>query len=723
MPDDMSPSWPSSRHYIIANKARIRDRPIRRLGEYVSAAGTYLEALNPEQRRAVEHGVLEKDCSPRSPLLVIAGAGSGKTNTLAHRVAHLIVNGADPRRILLMTFSRRAASEMTKRVERIARKVMGDNAGIMIDALHWAGTFHGIGARLLRDYSDQIGLNPAFTIHDREDSADLMNLTRHQLGFSKSESRLPTKGTCLAIYSRCVNAETPIEQVLGASFPWCAGWATELKELFAAYVEAKQKQNVLDYDDLLLYWAQTMNDSGLAEEIGDRFDHVLVDEYQDTNRLQASILLALKPGGRGLTVVGDDAQSIYSFRAATVRNILEFPEQFSPPAQIITLDRNYRSTQPILAAANGVIDLAKERFTKNLWTERTSGAKPQLITVRDESDQARCIIERILENRESGTILKQQAVLFRTSHHSGPLEVELTRRNIPFVKFGGLKFLDAAHIKDMLALLRFVENPRDRVAGFRLMHLIPGVGPVSAQRVLDYMAEEPDPIAALAHAPAPPRAGEDWTTFIGAVSDIRRSNWPADLERARLWYEPHLDRIHEDAETRRADLIQLEQIGAGYPSRERFLTELTLDPPDATSDQAGVPLLDEDYLILSTIHSAKGQEWKSVFVLNVVDGCIPSDLGAGTSAEIEEERRLLYVAMTRAKDDLHLMVPQRFFTHGQNAQGDRHVYASRTRFIPDRLLDLFEKATWPLPAVGTAARSATRAPRIDVGARMRGLWR
>jgi len=723
MPDDMSPSWPSSRHYIIANKARIRDRPIRRLGEYVSAAATYLEALNPEQRRAVEHGVLEKDCTPRSPLLVIAGAGSGKTNTLAHRVAHLIVNGADPRRILLMTFSRRAASEMTKRVERIARKVMGDNAGIMIDALHWAGTFHGIGARLLRDYSDQIGLNPAFTIHDREDSADLMNLTRHQLGFSKTESRFPTKGTCLAIYSRCVNAETPIEQVLGASFPWCAGWATELKELFAAYVEAKQKQNVLDYDDLLLYWAQTMNDSGLAEEIGGRFDHVLVDEYQDTNRLQASILLALKPGGRGLTVVGDDAQSIYSFRAATVRNILEFPAQFSPPAEIITLDRNYRSTQPILAAANGVIDLAKERFTKNLWTERTSGTKPQLITMRDESDQARCIVERILENRESGTILKQQAVLFRTSHHSGPLEVELTRRNIPFVKFGGLKFLDAAHIKDMLSLLRFVENPRDRVAGFRLMHLIPGVGPASAQRVLDHIAERPDPIAALAHAPAPPRAGEDWTTFIGAVSDIRHSNWPADLERARLWYEPHLDRIHEDAETRRADLIQLEQIASGYPSRERFLTELTLDPPDATSDQAGVPLLDEDYLILSTIHSAKGQEWKSVFVLNVVDGRMPSDLGAGTSAEIEEERRLLYVAMTRAKDDLHLMVPQRFFTHGQNAQGDRHVYASRTRFIPDRLLDLFEKTTWPLPAVGTAARSASSGPRIDVGVRMRGMWR
>jgi DNA helicase II / ATP-dependent DNA helicase PcrA len=687
----------------------------------VQSAAAYLDILNPEQRRAVEHGAVGP--GPFAPLLVIAGAGSGKTNTLAHRVAHLIVHGADPRRILLMTFSRRAASEMTKRVERIARKVMGDKAGVMTDALAWSGTFHGIGARLLRDYSDQIGLDPRFTIHDREDSADLMNLIRHEKGFSKTESRFPTKGTCLSIYSRCVNAETAIEQILGASFPWCSGWAAELKELFAAYVEAKQKQNVLDYDDLLLYWAQTMSDPALADDIGGRFDHVLVDEYQDTNRLQSSILLALKPGGHGLTVVGDDAQSIYSFRAATVRNILDFPTQFSPPASIITLERNYRSTQTILAAANGVIGLAKERFTKNLWTERTSGAKPQLVTVRDETDQARFIVERILENRESGILLKEQAVLFRTSSHSGSLEVELTRRNIPFVKFGGLKFLDAAHIKDMLALLRFVENPRDRVAGFRLLHLLPGIGPASAQRILDHMVESADPIAALCSLPSPPRAGDDWKTFVQAVGDLRYSEWPSDLERARLWYEPHLDRIHEDAETRRADLIQLEQIASGYPSRERFLTELTLDPPDATSDEAGVPLLDEDYLILSTIHSAKGQEWKSVFVLNVVDGCMPSDLGVGTSAEVEEERRLLYVAMTRAKDDLHLVVPQRFFTHGQHAQGDRHVYASRTRFIPDRLLGLFEKTVWPLAVAGAGARAASQGQRIDVGARMRGMWR
>jgi DNA helicase-2/ATP-dependent DNA helicase PcrA len=687
----------------------------------LEAATTYLDALNPEQRRAVEHGVRRND-TVGQPLLIIAAAGSGKTNTLAHRVAHLIVNGADARRILLMTFSRRAAAEMTRRVARIAAKLGHNNTSVVSDSLAWAGTFHAIGARLLREYADRIGLAPAFTIHDREDSADLMNLVRHEQGFSKTENRFPAKGTCLSIYSRCTNAETPLEYVLDRCFPWCASWASELKQLFAAYVEAKQAQNVLDYDDLLLYWAQMMEDAALAQDVGGRFDHVLVDEYQDTNRLQSSILLALKPGGAGLTVVGDDAQSIYSFRAATVRNILDFPDQFSPRAEIITLDRNYRSTQPILAAANGVIGLAKERFTKNLWTERLSSQKPQLVTVRDDADQARHVVEQVLANREQAMLLKQQAVLFRTSSHSAALELELTRRNIPFVKFGGLKFLDTAHVKDVLAVLRFVENPRDSVAGFRLLNLLPGVGPASAKRVLDAIARSADPAAALSELPSPPRAGADWAFFVETVGNIREASWPADLELARAWYGPHLERIHEDPEVRQADLIQLEQIASGYTSRERFLTELTLDPPEATSDQAGVPLLDEDYLILSTIHSAKGQEWKSVFVLNVVDGCIPSDLGTGTTEELEEERRLLYVAMTRAKDDLHLMVPQRFFVHGQSIQGDRHLYASRTRFIPDGLLPLFDRSSWPISA--RASRSvASQGPRIDIASRMRERWR
>src|SRR6516225_9143151 len=358
-------------------------------------------------------------------------------------------------------------------------------------------SLNSLSSALLREYADQIGLDRAFTIHDRADSADLINLVRHDLGLSKTERRFPAKNTCLAIYSRVVNAEASLAEVLATNFPWCGEWESELKRLFANYVEAKQRQNVLDYDDLLLYWAQMMQEGEIARDVCSRFDHVFVDEYQDTNRLQASILLALKPGGKGLTVVGDDAQSIYSFRAATVRNILDFPDQFAPRAEIITLDRNYRSTQPILAAANGVIGLAKERFTKNLWTERLSSQKPQLVAVRDEADQARYVVEQVLANREQGMLLKHQAVLFRASSHSAALELELTRRNIPFVKFGGLKFLDAAHVKDMLALLRFVENPRDRVAGFRILHLLPCIGPSSAQRIHDHMTETADPIGAL----------------------------------------------------------------------------------------------------------------------------------------------------------------------------------------------------------------------------------
>ncbi len=684
---------------------------------------THLDKLNDAQRRAVEYGI-GGEAGGGGPLLVIAGAGSGKTNTLAHRVAHLIVKGADPRRILLMTFSRRAAQEMTARVRRICAEALGARADTLAGGLAWAGTFHSIGARLLRDHAVEIGLDPDFTIHDREDSADLMNLVRHDLGFSKTESRFPTKGTCLSIYSRAVNAEKNLDEVLAQNFPWCGGWDGELKKLFAAYVEAKQAHNVLDYDDLLLYWAQMAGERELAARLAARFDHVLVDEYQDTNRLQASILFALKPDGRGLTVVGDDAQSIYSFRAAEVRNILDFPQKFSPPAEVVALERNYRSTPSILAAANGVIALAKEGYGKKLWSARPEGERPQIVIVRDETDQANFIVDSVLSERELGGRLKNQAVLFRTAHHSGPLEIELTRRNIPFVKYGGLKFLDSAHVKDVLALLRFAQNPRDRVAGFRLLQLLPGVGPALAKKTLDAMSAAADPLAALLALPAPPRASGHWAPFLAVLRQIgtEKTAWPAELLAARLWYEPHLERLHEDAATRKIDLVQLEQIAQTYPSRENFLTELTLDPPAATSDEAGVPLRDEDYLILSTIHSAKGQEWKSVFVLNVVDGCIPSDLATGTAAEIEEERRLLYVAMTRAKDRLSLVTPQRFFTHGQHAYGDRHVYAARSRFIPAELAPLFDITSYPPPAADMARPALAPEKKYDFSARLRRMW-
>ncbi|MES2186104.1 MAG: ATP-dependent helicase [Pseudomonadota bacterium] len=693
-------------------------------------AAAAFASLNERQREAVWHGI-GPDADPAvpggGPLLVIAGAGSGKTMTLAHRVANLVLHGADPQRILLLTFSRRAAAEMERRVGSVLQKVLGFTASAQAPALPWAGTFHGIGARLLREHAALIGLDESFTIHDRGDAEDLMGLVRHGLGLSSTARRFPMKGTCLGIYSRCVNTQAPIAEVLQEAFPWCAEWEDELKRLFGAYVEAKQQQNVVDYDDLLLFWSDMVSDAGLAQMLSGRFDHVLVDEYQDTNRLQAGILLGLKPDGRGLAVVGDDAQSIYSFRGATVRNILDFPNQFTPPARIVTLDRNYRSVQPILDVSNAVIARAAERHAKKLWTDRTSTHRAELVVVPDEIQQARWVADKALAYREGGVRLTAQAVLFRAASHSAALELELARRNIPFVKFGGLKFLEAAHVKDLLGVLRFVQNPRGRLAGFRTLQLLPGLGAATATRLLDAMASAADPAAALAaFVPRPALAG-DWAGFAAlyaALRDPAQSAWPADVERALAWYAPYLERLHEDAETRRADLEQLARLAAGYASRERFLAELTLDPPEATSDQSGVPSLDEDYLILSTIHSSKGQEWTAVSVLNVVDGCIPSDMATGSDADIEEERRLLYVAMTRARDHLHLLVPHRFYITQQTPRGDRHLYAARSRFINERGLLDFDQVFWPPPA--TVAASGPRPPpKLEIGVRerSRAVWK
>ncbi len=668
--------------------------------------------LNDAQAAAVAHDGL-------TPLLVIAGAGSGKTNTLAHRVAHLVLGGVDPKRIMLATFSRRAAAELNRRVEHLLRRDLGPEAAAAATP-EYAGTFHAIGARLLREYAERIGLSAAFTIHDREDSADLMALTRHGLGLSESATRFPAKATCVAIYSRAVNARATLDETLQRHFPWAAAHETTLTQLFAAYVEAKQAQSVLDYDDLLLYLAQALAEPALAAEIAARFDHLLVDEYQDTNSLQAEIALKIRPCGRGLTVVGDDAQSIYSFRAANVRNILDFPQNFDPPARVVALERNYRSTAPILAASNAVIALSPERLPKTLWTEKPGGAPPLLVHVDEETAQARYVATRVLANREAGSSLKSQAVLFRTGSHSAALELELTRRNIPFVKFGGLKFLDAAHVKDALSTLRFIENPRDRVAGFRVLQLLPGVGPGHAEKMVAAAAAS-DAFASLAAYSAPTKSRAAFVEFVGLVQRASALPWPSDFAEILAWRRATLEESYDNIAPRAADLDALERIAETYPSRERFLSELTLDPPDATSDEAGPPLRDEDYLILSTIHSAKGQEWKSVFVLNCVDGCIPSDLATGARAEIEEERRLLYVAMTRAKEDLELIVPRRFHVHGQPRNGDRHVLAARTRFLPTSTLKHFVQVTWPAVAA-PPVQPAREGPRVDLKARMRAMW-
>jgi DNA helicase II / ATP-dependent DNA helicase PcrA len=705
-------------------------RPDAKLIERLFARGAWLDAqhaeiddplsaLNPAQREAVVHG---SGARPAPPLAIIAGAGSGKTNTLAHRVARLIRDGSDPQRILLLTFSRRAAQTLERRVGHVLLKAM-KASGAEPPALPWAGTFHGIGARLLREYAERVGLATNFTIHDRGDSEDLMGLARQERRIDTARSRFPGGATCVAIYSRVVNSETSLSDVLREVFPWCAGCEAELKALFDAYVAAKQSQLVLDYDDLLLYWAAMMGEPAIGSEIGGRFDHILVDEYQDTNRLQARILRGLKPDGLGVTVVGDDAQAIYSFRAATVRNILDFPSQFDPPARIVTLERNYRSTQQILDASNAVIGLASERFTKNLRTDRVVGDRPVLVSVRDEADQARCVAERVLAQRENAIALRNQAVLFRSSSHSAQLELELARRNIPYVKFGGLKFLEAAHIKDVLALLRWAENARSRLAGYRAARLVPGVGPATVTRLLDAMGDAADPWAAMQDHRMPAASASDWATLLDVFRTLREgtAGWPAEIDLLLGWYEPQMARLYDDAAPRDADLAQLRRIASTYTSRERFLTDLTLDPPSATSDEAGPPLLDEDYLILSTIHSAKGQEWKAVQVLNVVDGCIPSDMATGSAAEIEEERRLLYVAMTRAKDHLALLVPQRFYVRQQSNAGDRHVLASRSRFIPPSIASHFDAITWPPVAEGQIQGCAP-GPKIDLAARMRTAW-
>ena len=396
----------------------------------------------------------------------------------------------------------------------------------------------------------------------------------------------------MAIYSHTVNACCELAGTLDAVFPWCADWSNELTELFRAYVMAKQRNNVLDYDDLLLYWHHAMEEPALAAEVGARFDHVLVDEYQDTNALQATILLRMKPDGCGLTVVGDDAQSIYSFRAATVRNILDFPKQFSPPATVVTLEQNYRSTQPILDASNAVIGLASEGYSKHLFSTKLSGEKPQFISAADEPAQVQYAVERILEYREAGIDLKRQAVLFRAAHHSAALEVELARRKIPFAKYGGLKFLEAAHVKDVLCVLRWAENPRDAVAGFRVLQLLSGIGPKIARSLLARLSESQFLFKALTDASVPSAAAPLWGEFCDTMTRLHDlgTPWIGQVGIVREWYQPHLERIYDHATARIGDLEKLEQISAGYATRERFLTELTLDPPEASGNRGRLPV-------------------------------------------------------------------------------------------------------------------------------------
>jgi DNA helicase-2/ATP-dependent DNA helicase PcrA len=639
--------------------------------------------LTEEQRRAATH--------QGGNLLIVAGAGTGKTTTLTARLGHLVSSGVPPERILLLTFSRRAAAELLRRADQVT--------GREVAAAAWGGTFHAIANRLLRRHGRAIGVQPSFTVLDRADTADLLALVRDELTGPRDRGGHPDgpraqrrarKETLADILSRCTNARTPLSAMLRAHYPWCAEERAEMRDSFEAYTARKRARGVLDYDDLLLCWGALLEAPDVAMLLRAQFDHILVDEYQDTNPLQADLLEAMCGGGALITAVGDDAQAIYSFRAAAHRNIMEFPVRFS--ADMVTLEQNHRSTPAILAATNAVIAEAAERHPKQLWSRREVRGRPALVRCDDESDQSRQVCARILEHHEQGTLLMAQAVLVRSAHHSDLLELELTARNIPFVKYGGLRFLEAAHVKDLLCLLRLAENPHDELAWFRLLQFLDGVGPATARRVTGDVVTAMLPLAALEEAAGGRSVSEEARTgALDLVAAIRQAATlgaqragPA-VERVRLWLDPRLEDRYNDVEARRADLEQLTLAAAGASTLRQFLADLTLDPPAATSDLAGPPHLDEDFITISTIHSAKGCEWDVVHILHVADGNIPSDMATGDPEAVEEERRLLYVAMTRARNHLYAYLPLRYH-HRRFGQEDPHGYAQLSRFFTPGVL-------------------------------------
>ena len=630
----------------------------------------WLDDLDPEQRRAVLHD--------GGHLLIVAGAGSGKTRTLACRVARLLAEGARPERILLLTFSRRAAREMLARAGQLAE---ADGARRV-----WGGTFHAVANRLLRLHGAAVGLRPGFTVLDSGDNADLLGLVRSELGLGETGRRFPRKETLAAIYSRVVNAQEPLAEVVERSFPWCRDDIDGIRAVFAGYVERKRARNVVDYDDLLLYWRALALSPTAGPVLRSAFDQVLVDEYQDTNAVQADIVAAMAGPAVRVSAVGDDAQAIYGFRSGSARHMLEFPGRF-PGAEMVVLDRNYRSTPPVVDAANAVIAEAEKGFAKVQRAVRDGAARPVLATCADEPAQSAFVCRSVLEHRERGVPLRHQAVLFRTGHHSDGLELELARRNIPFVKYGGLRFLEAAHVKDLLALLRVLENPSDELAWMRVLGLVEGVGPATTRRLLDELGVAE--ALALQRFLAddgprfPPAAAVDVAALRPALAECAGGQVPpaTQVERLAEACVPLFARRYPGtASVRLADLEHLRGTATSYTTRSRFLAELTLDPPAATGDQAGPPGLDEDWLTLSTIHSAKGGEWQVVHVIHASDGNLPSDMSLGSSDEVEEERRLLYVALTRARDTLVVSYPLRYYVH-RSGSDDRHTWGQPSRFL------------------------------------------
>jgi DNA helicase-2/ATP-dependent DNA helicase PcrA len=563
---------------------------------------------------------------------------------------------------------------------------------------------------------------------DQGDAVDLMQLSRGALGLARTNKRFPKKETLHYLYSRHVNTELPLDELLHREFAQFLEYEQQITALFADYTVRKQDRNLVDYDDLLLFWATMLEASEpLRARIAGLYDHVLVDEYQDTNLLQARILRGMCGGHRKLTVVGDDAQSIYAFRGANFRNILDFPRQF-PGATLVTLAQNYRSTQPILQLSNTVISRAEERFTKDLYTTREGGEKPWLVTAKDEAQQTRFVCDRVLQLHEAGTPLREMAVLFRAGYMSADLEIELANRKIPFEKWGGLKFLEAAHVKDVLAFLRVSENPRDEVSWYRILMLMPGIGDTTARAMMDAMQERSWDPDAFTHLVAPPKAREAHRSLSVLLRQLRGvtnrdgdaagAKVASDIAAVRTIYDAILKGKYDRPEARLADLDQLRTIAAGYPSRTAFLAALALDPPSNTQDLAGGSESESDALILSTVHSAKGKEWKAVFVIWAVDGWFPSSRAVEEPDELEEERRLMYVALTRAKDELAVIYPMQVYG---SRRGAEYSFDQLSRFLDRGVRDTMQRVVVEEPGDVPPPAPLT-APAIDLRALMRGRF-
>ena len=632
----------------------------------------WLAELNPEQRAAALH----RD----GHLLVLAGAGTGKTTTLCARVASLAASDVPAERILLLTFTRRAAREMLTRAQALPAGLPGRSAQRVL-----GGTFHSVAHRFVRGHASALGLPEDFAVLDAGDAADLLDLVRQEQGHGETGRRFPRKHTLADIYSRTVNAQRPVREVVAESFPWCDEHLDALGPLFKAFTARKRALGAVDLDDLLLLWRALMADETAGEHIASCFDHVLVDEYQDVNGLQVAIAEGFAARGCHVTAVGDDFQAIYAFRSASAQHILEFPERF-PGAATVTLERNYRATQPLLDVANAVAAQDEQGFPKVLRAEREGGSLPALVFCRDQAHEAVEVCERVLAAREQGMLLREQAVLARTAHDTDALELELGRRRIPFVKYGGLRYLEAAHVKDFLAVLRLCDRPADEMAWFRVLQLLDGVGPARARRAVDRLVAGPGAIASrweAAREELPAAARELADPLVGAIAESGEGAPGPTVERLRDTLAPLVRGHYADGPVRLHDLDAIAGMAGDAADLRSFVAEIVLDPPASAADLAGPPHLDDDWLVLSTVHSAKGLEWQSVHLLAAYDGNFPACMSAGTSESIAEERRLLYVALTRARRSLSIYVPRRYY-HRPQGRDDGHGYGKASRFLtPD----------------------------------------